>query len=62
MTGILSKNDKGDNPNRPDYRGDVKINGVNYNVSGWAKQSAKGPFLSLSLSEVTTPLTDDLPF
>lgn len=53
MTGILSPNDKGDNLNRPDFRGDIKINGVLYNLSAWTKQGVKGPFLSLQATKVS---------
>lgn len=51
MTGILLPNNKGDNPNRPDFKGDVKIDGVVYNLSAWTKQGAKTPFLSIQVSK-----------
>jgi hypothetical protein len=35
--GALFKNDKGENPARPDYRGDIMLGGVLYEVSGWIK-------------------------
>ena len=50
-SGALFKNDKGDNDKRPDYRGDVTINGVKYALAGWVKQGAKGPFLALRVSQ-----------
>ena len=34
MSGVLFKNDKGDNPKRPDYRGSITVAGVDYNISG----------------------------
>ena len=46
LSGILFKNDKGDNPQRPDYRGAVTAHGVGYRLSGWLKQGENGPFLS----------------
>lgn len=53
MTGALFPNDKGDNPKRPDYRGDVTIGDVKYSLSAWnttAKNTGK-PFISLKVSE-----------
>lgn len=50
-SGALFKNDKGDNPARPDYRGDVMIGGVVYELSAWLKplpSDASKRFMSLS--------------
>ena len=50
-SGALFKNDKGDNPARPDYRGDVMLGGVLYEISGWIKplpSDASKKFMSLS--------------
>jgi hypothetical protein len=50
-SGALFKNDKGDNPQRPDYRGDLMVGGVVYEVSGWIKPLQSDPtqkFMSLS--------------
>lgn len=50
-SGALFKNDKGDNPSRPDYRGDVMVGGVVYEISGWIKplpSDAEKKFMSLS--------------
>lgn len=50
-SGALFKNDKGDNPARPDYRGDLMVGGVLYEVSGWIKPLQNDPsqrFMSLS--------------
>lgn len=50
-SGALFKNDKGDNPARPDYRGDVMVGGVVYEISGWIKplpSDASQKFMSLS--------------
>lgn len=49
--GALFKNDKGDNPARPDYRGDIYLGGVLYEVSGWIKplpSDSEKRFMSLS--------------
>lgn len=50
-SGALFKNDKGDNPARPDYRGDLMVGGVVYEVSGWIKplpSDSEKRFMSLS--------------
>ena len=51
MKGVLFKNDKGDNLNRPDYRGSCVINNVDYNISAWIKASKKtgDKFMSLKI-------------
>lgn len=38
----LFPNDKGANPKRPDYRGDLQLDGVKYKISLWAKQTKDG--------------------
>ena len=50
-SGVLFKNDKGDNPKRPDYRGSLAVAGVDYNISGWIRESKKtgDKFLSLKV-------------
>lgn len=48
--GALFKNDKGDNPKRPDYRGKLDVGGVEYLISGWIMESKKGEkFMSLKV-------------
>ena len=42
LTFRLFKNDKGDNPKRPDYRGEVQIAGVEYKLSGWISEVKSG--------------------
>jgi len=52
MKGALFPNDKGDNPSRPDMRGEVTIAGVKYSLSGWKNTSKAGnPYLGLKVSE-----------
>jgi hypothetical protein len=48
-SGTLFKNDKGDNDKRPEYKGKIDINGVEYNLSAWVKvmKDGTGKFLSL---------------
>ena len=50
--GVLFKNDNhGDNPKRPQYRGSLNVNGAEYNISAWIKESRKdgSKFMSLSV-------------
>lgn len=39
LTGSLFKNDKGDNEKRPDYKGQCEIDGVQYWISSWIRES-----------------------
>ena len=48
LSGSLFKNDKGDNPSRPDCRGDCKIGGEVYEIAAWIKDGKNGKFMSLS--------------
>lgn len=45
-TGILARNDKGDNPKRPDYRGSINVGGVDYWISGWIRTGREGTKLA----------------
>jgi hypothetical protein len=48
-SGSLFKNDKGDNPARPDYKGSLNVEGVDGWLSAWLKKSKEGKaFMSLS--------------
>ena len=68
----MFKNDKKTQPNHPDYRGDCKVEGKLYWMSGWIKETKAGAkFLSISLTpkdEQTKPAMstgfddDDIPF
>jgi len=72
-SGVLFKNDKGDNPSRPDYTGFwTDANGTEWRLAAWIKEGKKGKFMSLKASEKrdggqrTTPdpqapLDDDRP-
>ena len=42
MKFALFENDKGDNPKRPDRRGTIQINGVEYKLSGWISTDKNG--------------------
>ncbi len=48
MSGQLFKNDKGDNPSRPDYRGTALVNGAHVEIAAWIKEGQRGKFMSLS--------------
>jgi hypothetical protein len=47
-SGALFRNAKGDNPKRPDYRGDITLGGVQYELSAWLREGKKGKFMSLA--------------
>ena len=71
-TGVLFKNDKGDNPKRPDYTGKINVGGTEYRLSAWLKDSQSGKkFMSLSVSELeqkvepaqeVPQVADEIPF
>jgi len=72
-TGVLFKNDKGNNPKRPDYRGSGNWQGQEFNISAWLKESKKdgSKFFSFKFEEKQvkpkgTPAQDfqddDIPF
>jgi hypothetical protein len=48
-SGLLFQNDRKKEKNHPDYKGEIDVDGKKYWLSGWKKQGAKGPFLSLSI-------------
>lgn len=41
-SGILTRNDKQGNENRPDYRGSINVDGVEYWLSAWIKEGRDG--------------------
>lgn len=45
--GAIFKDNKKQSENGPDYRGNVMVGGVVYELAGWIKTGGKGPFLSL---------------
>lgn len=73
--GALFKNDRKETANHPDYTGKINVDGRDFWLSGWLKESAKGKFFSLSVrpkdlgqqavspGPATEPLLDDdIPF
>jgi hypothetical protein len=63
--GSLFKNDKGDNPKRPDYQGKINIDGTEYRLSAWVQTPKKGgaKYMALKVSEPNTssPATKPVP-
>ena len=67
-SGVLFKNDKEGNEKRPDYKGSIQIEGVEYWLSAWIKDGKRGKFLSLKaeakqvekhISAIKESLADD---
>lgn len=54
-SGSLFTNDKEGNDKRPDYRGDINIDGKNYRIAGWIKEGKKGAFISLKVDDKAAP-------
>ena len=50
-SGILSRNDRKEQPNHPDFKGQINVAGVDYWLSGWVKErkDGTGKFFSLSV-------------
>lgn len=48
MSGTLFKNDRREKDSHPHAKGTALIDGVEYWVSAWTKEGAKGKFQSLS--------------
>lgn len=49
--GALFVNDRKQSDKHPDMNGKININGVDYWLSGWWKQTQRGEILSLSLGQ-----------
>jgi hypothetical protein len=47
-SGSLFKNDRKEQPNHADYRGDILIDGQEYWLSAWIKEGKNGKFMSLA--------------
>lgn len=48
--GVLFKNDRKNSDSQPDYKGSINVGGVEYWLSAWIKEGAKGKFMSLSVN------------
>lgn len=53
--GSLFKNDKGDNPKRPDYQGKINIAGAEYRLSAWVQTPKSGgaKYMALKATEAS---------
>jgi hypothetical protein len=47
--GTLGKNERREKDSHPEYAGTLNVDGKDYWLSGWVKESAKGKFFSLSV-------------
>jgi len=52
--GTLFKNDKGDNPKRPDYQGKINVNGKEMKLAAWIQTPKNGgdKFIAITVSEL----------
>lgn len=51
-TGAIFKNDKKTSQNHPDYKGKINVEGKDFDVALWLKESSKGmKYFSVSVSE-----------
>lgn len=49
--GALFVNDRKQSDKHPDMQGKINVDGVDYYLSGWWKQTVKGEILSLALGK-----------
>lgn len=42
LSGLLSRNDRKQQPNHPDYQGQCEINGTQFWISAWIKEGKPG--------------------
>lgn len=49
MSGSLFKNDRRTNDKQPEYNGTIVVDGVEYWLSAWVKESSRGRFFSLAV-------------
>jgi single-stranded DNA-binding protein len=47
--GALFKNTRKETDTHPDYNGSINVDGVEYWLSAWIKEGAKGKFFSMSV-------------
>ena len=48
-SGAIFVNDKGDNEQRPDRKGSLNVEGVDYWISGWIREKNGKPYMSLKV-------------
>ena len=73
-TAVLFKNERKEKESQPDYTGRVNMNGKEMRLAAWIKESQKGKFFSMKLSELQDSnqnsnqnnnqsfVSDDIPF
>jgi hypothetical protein len=61
-SGILFRNNRKEEPQHPDYRGDITVGGNQYWLSGWIKEGRNGKFLALAAQPKHNTAAADVPF
>ena len=49
-SGVLFKNENKDNEKKPDYKGNIMVDGNEYWLSAWIKEGKTGKFMGLAVS------------
>lgn len=51
MGGIIFKNSYKEKDSQPDYKGEIVVNGKDFEIALWVKEGQKGKFFSVKISE-----------
>ena len=49
-SGVLFSNDKREKESHPKYKGNIRVDGKDYWISGWIKEGKNGKFMGLAVS------------
>jgi hypothetical protein len=49
-SGVLFANDKREKESHPNYKGNIRVDGKDYWISGWIKEGKNGKFMGLAVS------------
>ena len=49
-SGVLFKNENKDNERKPDYKGNIMVDGQEYWLSAWIKEGKNGKFMGLAVT------------
>ena len=49
-SGVLFSNDKREKESHPNYKGNIRVDGKDYWISGWIKEGKNGKFMGLAVS------------